>query len=184
MPSGKSSGRLSSQLLFSKAIALLKPMAEQMIPPCSTTPPADPHAATATDCILQEITAVGRCLEAVDLKISDLSVASTAIRADIACFQVMVTDLDQRLRTIEDNFVALPVQDMEMQVLRAKITDLEDRSRRDKAQMSRAFLNTSFLNSQAWISPRRWSFKGPTEMVLYIKRPLDGLPHNRMLSPP
>ncbi|KAJ1126466.1 hypothetical protein NDU88_004873 [Pleurodeles waltl] len=158
-------------------------MAAQVIPPCSTTPPADPSSADATDCILQEITAVGQCLEVMELKMSDLSAASTSIRADIARFQVMVTDLDQRLMTAKDHIAAMPVQDTEM---RAKITDLEDRSRRDnirflvywntrKAQISRPFLKTSFLNSQAWISPRRWSFKGPTELVLYIKQPLDGL---------
>ncbi|KAJ1112163.1 hypothetical protein NDU88_000431 [Pleurodeles waltl] len=130
MPSGKSSGRHSRQPLFSKAIALPKPMAAQTIPPCST-PLADPRLADATDRILQGITAVGRRLEAMDLKISVLSAASTSIRADIARFQVTVTDLDQRLTTVEDYIAALPVQDTKMHFLRTKITDLEDRSRRD-----------------------------------------------------
>ncbi|KAJ1171725.1 hypothetical protein NDU88_003583 [Pleurodeles waltl] len=106
-------------------------MAAQAIPPCSTTPPADLCSADASDRILQEITAVGRRLEAMDFKILDLSVASTSIRAKIAHFQVTVTDLDQRLTTVEDHIAAMPVQDMEIQFLLAKITDLEDRSRRD-----------------------------------------------------
>ncbi|KAJ1131317.1 hypothetical protein NDU88_009654 [Pleurodeles waltl] len=67
----------------------------------------------------------------MDLKISDLAAASTSIQAAIACFQVTVTDLDQHLTTVEDHIVALPGRDTEMQSLRAKITDLEDRSRRD-----------------------------------------------------
>ncbi|KAJ1118152.1 hypothetical protein NDU88_006347 [Pleurodeles waltl] len=65
----------------------------------------------------------------MDVRISDLSAASTSIRADIAHFQV--TDLDQRLTTVEDHIAAMPVRDTEMQFLRAKITDLEDRSQRD-----------------------------------------------------
>ncbi|KAJ1216947.1 hypothetical protein NDU88_004545 [Pleurodeles waltl] len=76
--------------------------------------------------ILQEITAVGWRLEAMDLKISDLSTASTSIWADIARFQVTV--MDQRLMTVEDRIATMPAQDTE---LREKITDLEDRSRRD-----------------------------------------------------
>ncbi|KAJ1194148.1 hypothetical protein NDU88_003443 [Pleurodeles waltl] len=90
-----------------------------------------PRSADAMEHILQEITAVGRCLEAMDSKISDLSTASTSIRADIACFQVTVTDLDHRLKTVEDRFATLPEQDTELQFLRAKITDLEDRIWRD-----------------------------------------------------
>ncbi|KAJ1083406.1 hypothetical protein NDU88_003565 [Pleurodeles waltl] len=70
----------------------------------------------------------------MDLKISDLSVASTSIRADIACFPVTVTDLDQHLTTIEDHIAALPEREKEMQSLRAKITDLEDRRQRDNVR--------------------------------------------------
>ncbi|KAJ1128547.1 hypothetical protein NDU88_006925 [Pleurodeles waltl] len=66
----------------------------------------------------------------MDLNISDLSAASTSIRADIACFQVTVTDLDQPLTTVKDRIATMPVQDTEIQHLRTKITDLEDRSQR------------------------------------------------------
>ncbi|KAJ1209670.1 hypothetical protein NDU88_005043 [Pleurodeles waltl] len=81
--------------------------------------------------ILQEITAMGRRLEAMDLKISDLSAASTSIWADIACFQVKVTDLDHCLTTVEGHLATLLEWVSELQFLRAKITDLEDRSRSD-----------------------------------------------------
>ncbi|KAJ1107962.1 hypothetical protein NDU88_005347 [Pleurodeles waltl] len=106
-------------------------MAAPATPPSSAAQPANPRPADATDRILQEITAVGQHLEAMDLKISDLSAASTSIRADIAHFQVTVTDLDQHLTTVKDHIAALPVRDAEMQSLWVKITDLEDRSRRD-----------------------------------------------------
>ncbi|KAJ1144753.1 hypothetical protein NDU88_011050 [Pleurodeles waltl] len=67
----------------------------------------------------------------MDLKISDLSVASTSIQADIAHFQVTVTDLDQCLMTAKDDIAAKPVQDTKVKSLGAKITDLEDQSPRD-----------------------------------------------------
>ncbi|KAJ1214166.1 hypothetical protein NDU88_001792 [Pleurodeles waltl] len=70
----------------------------------------------------------------MDLKLSDLSAASTSIQADIAHFKVTVTDLDQRLTTVEDHITAMPVQDTEIHFLRAKITDLEDRSWRDNVR--------------------------------------------------
>ncbi|KAJ1110862.1 hypothetical protein NDU88_008208 [Pleurodeles waltl] len=105
-------------------------MVVHVTPPSSAAQPADSHPADATDRILQEITAVGQRLEAMDLKISDLSVASTSIRADIARFQVTVTDLDQRLTTVKDHIADLPARDVEIRSLQAKITDLEDRSRK------------------------------------------------------
>ncbi|KAJ1157069.1 hypothetical protein NDU88_009784 [Pleurodeles waltl] len=109
-------------------------MAAQVTPPCSATSLA---YSCATDCILQEITMVGRRMEAMDLKISNLSAASTSILADIACFQVMVTGVDQRLTIVEDHIAALPERDTEMQSLRAKITDLEDRKRALRMLVSR-----------------------------------------------
>ncbi|KAJ1192858.1 hypothetical protein NDU88_002164 [Pleurodeles waltl] len=134
MPNGKSSGKDSRQLLFSEAIAQPKPMALLKIAPCSATPPADPRSADAMERILQEITTGGRLLEAIDSKISVLSMASTSIWADIACFQVTVTDLDRHLTTGEDRRAMLPKRDTELQFLRTKITDLEDRSRRDNVR--------------------------------------------------
>ncbi|KAJ1079753.1 hypothetical protein NDU88_000007 [Pleurodeles waltl] len=131
MPSGKSSGKHSHQLLFSEAIAQLKSMAAQAAPLFPVTSLADSHTVDATDHILQETTVVWWRLDAMDLKISDLSAASTSIRADIACFQETVMDLDQHLMTVGDHIAELPEQDTELQSLRVKITDLEVRSRRD-----------------------------------------------------
>ncbi|KAJ1136104.1 hypothetical protein NDU88_002522 [Pleurodeles waltl] len=78
-------------------------MATQPALSSRVTLPADSRAVDATDCILQEITVVGRCLEAMDLKILDLSTASASIRTDIAWFWEKVTDLDQRLTTVEEH---------------------------------------------------------------------------------
>ncbi|KAJ1125981.1 hypothetical protein NDU88_004394 [Pleurodeles waltl] len=131
MPSGKSSGKHSSQLLISVVIAQPKIMATQSVPPCPAPLPADSHSREAMDRILQEIAAVGRRLEAMDAKISDLTMASTSIRGDIAGFRETATDLDRPLMTVEDQVAALLNQETELRSLRAKVTDLEDRSRRD-----------------------------------------------------
>ncbi|KAJ1163642.1 hypothetical protein NDU88_004097 [Pleurodeles waltl] len=66
----------------------------------------------------------------MDLKISDLSAASTSIPADIARFQVTVMDLDHRLTAIENHMADLPAWGEEIRSLQMKITDLEDRSSR------------------------------------------------------
>ncbi|KAJ1182029.1 hypothetical protein NDU88_007226 [Pleurodeles waltl] len=88
----------------------------------------DPRTLDTTDRILQEITVVGRRQEAMDLKITDLSVASASIRMDIACLSEKVADLDQCLTTVEDYIGMLPGHDAELQSLWEKLTDLEDRS--------------------------------------------------------
>ncbi|KAJ1154255.1 hypothetical protein NDU88_007009 [Pleurodeles waltl] len=68
----------------------------------------DSRSYAAMDRILQEIAVVGRRLEAVDSKITDLSMASTSIRANIASFQDRVTDLDHRLTNVEGQLATLP----------------------------------------------------------------------------
>ncbi|KAJ1110403.1 hypothetical protein NDU88_007755 [Pleurodeles waltl] len=130
MPNGKAAGKHSRQLLFSEAIAQPKTMTTQVAPPRHTPSSADPPPLEATDRILQEIPSVGRRLEEIDLKITDLTVASSSIRTDIASFRETVNNLDQRLTTEEGQIAAIPDQEEELRTLRAKITDLEDRSRR------------------------------------------------------
>ncbi|KAJ1083870.1 hypothetical protein NDU88_004025 [Pleurodeles waltl] len=109
-------------------------MAAQAASPCPTTSPADPPALEGTDRILQEIASVGRHLEAMDLKITDLTVASSSIRADITSFRETANALDQRFTAVEDQVAALPDQEAELRSLRAKVTDLEDQSRRDNVR--------------------------------------------------
>ncbi|KAJ1127730.1 hypothetical protein NDU88_006123 [Pleurodeles waltl] len=114
-----------------EAISQLKVMAAQQTLSSPLTVPADPQALDVTDRILQEITSVGRRLEAMDLKITDLSAASASIRMDIACFSEKVVDLDQRLINVEDHIRMLPEHDGALRTLREKLTDVEDQSRRD-----------------------------------------------------
>ncbi|KAJ1092956.1 hypothetical protein NDU88_006066 [Pleurodeles waltl] len=110
-------------------------MAAQMAPSGPATPPADPRTIEAMDRVLQEITAVDRRLEAMDSKISDLTVASTSMRVDISGFWETVTDLDQHLTNVEAHVATLPDHEAELRSLRAKVTDLEDRSRRDNVNV-------------------------------------------------
>ncbi|KAJ1188358.1 hypothetical protein NDU88_005119 [Pleurodeles waltl] len=70
-----------------------------------------------TDRSLQEITAVGRCLEVMDLKVTYLSAASVSIEMDIACFSEKVADLDQCLTNVEDHVGMLPEHDAELRTL-------------------------------------------------------------------
>ncbi|KAJ1154510.1 hypothetical protein NDU88_007261 [Pleurodeles waltl] len=134
MPNGKAAGKHSRQLLSSKAIAQPKTMTALATPPGHVPSPADPPPLEATDRILQEITSVGRRVEVMDLKITDLTMACSSIRAAIAGIEETVTNLDQRLTTVEDQVAAIPDQEEELRSLRAKITDLEDRSRRDNVR--------------------------------------------------
>ncbi|KAJ1119203.1 hypothetical protein NDU88_007389 [Pleurodeles waltl] len=134
MPYDKTAGKHSRQLLFSEAIAQPKTMTAQTAPQGHVLPLVDSPPLEATDRVLQEIASVGRRLEVVDLKITDLTLASSSIRSDIAVFRETVTNLDQRLSAVEDHVAAIPDQEEELRSLRAKLTDLEDRSRRDNVR--------------------------------------------------
>ncbi|KAJ1141562.1 hypothetical protein NDU88_007890 [Pleurodeles waltl] len=106
-----------------------------MAMPGSIPTPTDPSASEATECILQEIASVGCRLEAMDQKITDLIIASSSIRADIAGFKDTADALDQRLTTVEYQMATLTDQEIELRSLRAKVTDLEDQSRRDNLRL-------------------------------------------------
>ncbi|KAJ1104297.1 hypothetical protein NDU88_001709 [Pleurodeles waltl] len=125
----------SRQLLFSEAITQSKPTTTQMATIGSMPTPTDPSASEATERILQEIASVGRHLEAMDQKITDLTIASSSICADIAGFKDTADALDQCLTTVEDQMATLPDQKIELRSLLAKVTDLEDRSRRDNIRL-------------------------------------------------
>ncbi|KAJ1083207.1 hypothetical protein NDU88_003367 [Pleurodeles waltl] len=134
MPNDKTASKHSRQLLFSEAIAQPKAMTAHTASQGHTSPPVDQPALDATDRILQEIASVGRRLEAMDLKITDLTLASSSIRADIAGFRETANNLDQRLSAVEDHIATTPDQEEELKSLRAKLTELEDRSRRDNVR--------------------------------------------------
>ncbi|KAJ1123472.1 hypothetical protein NDU88_001941 [Pleurodeles waltl] len=133
MPNGKMADKQTHQLLFSEAISLSRPMASPAAPvaPSSTAPFTDATSDTTMEEILQEIAAVGRRLEAMDSKITYLSTASNVIRSDITSFHDNVTNLHHRITDVEGQLRVLLKRDSELQFLCAKLTDLEDRSRRD-----------------------------------------------------
>ncbi|KAJ1089513.1 hypothetical protein NDU88_002664 [Pleurodeles waltl] len=96
-----------------------------MATPGSISTPTNPSASKATKRILQEIASVGCRLEAIDQKITDLTIASSSIRADTVGFKDTTDALDQRLTTVEDQMATLPDQEIKLRSLRAKVTDLE-----------------------------------------------------------
>ncbi|KAJ1192065.1 hypothetical protein NDU88_001377 [Pleurodeles waltl] len=156
MPNGKHSGKNSRQLLFSEAIAQPKTMVALAAPTCSLASPSDPCTVEATDSILQEITAVGRHLETMDLKISDLSVASTFIWAD------------------SESLIWITASRLWRTKLRRYRTGMVSQNIK-KAPTSRLFSKTLYLNSLAWISPHHWSSKEDTGFDQCIKWTLDNL---------
>ncbi|KAJ1110265.1 hypothetical protein NDU88_007620 [Pleurodeles waltl] len=83
------------------------------------------------DLILQEITAASKHLEGMDSKISELTVESHSILTDIAGFQDRVTGLDHHLCLVKGKLNQPWDEDQQLQYLRDKLMDLEDRSRRD-----------------------------------------------------
>ncbi|KAJ1141360.1 hypothetical protein NDU88_007693 [Pleurodeles waltl] len=118
MAPGRSSGKATHQLLFPEAAWQPRPISSSAIPPDpnSTKAPADPLPDTAMEHILQEISAVGGRLDAMDSKITDLSANSKSIQEDIARFQAKVTDLDH-LYTVESQVANLPDNKPELQFL-------------------------------------------------------------------
>ncbi|KAJ1146010.1 hypothetical protein NDU88_012292 [Pleurodeles waltl] len=136
MPGGRSStknsGKLARQLLFSEA--LLHSMASS--PALMTEQPVQNHDTSDTaqestmDRILQEISAVGQRLEGM----ASLTAETKSIHLDIAGFQSRVLRLEQRVSLVEAHASSSRDQDQELLYLRSKVTDLEERSRRDNVR--------------------------------------------------
>ncbi|KAJ1192315.1 hypothetical protein NDU88_001626 [Pleurodeles waltl] len=135
MPGGKFSGKHPRKLLFSEALAQPKVMATQGTSSGSASSPATSLPLEVTDRILQETAAVGRRLETMNARISDLTISSSSIQADIAGFRETVHNLDQRLTSMEEHVAVLPGQEAELRSLRTKVTDLEDRSHIDNIHL-------------------------------------------------
>ncbi|KAJ1155183.1 hypothetical protein NDU88_007918 [Pleurodeles waltl] len=133
MPNSKTARKHICQLLFSEAISQPHPMASPAAPVAysPTASANDAQLDAAMECILQKIVAVGRRPEAMDSKITDLSMASHSNQSDIGSFHDKVTNLDHRLTAVESQLAVMPERDSELQFLHAKLTDLEDRTRRD-----------------------------------------------------
>ncbi|KAJ1084489.1 hypothetical protein NDU88_004636 [Pleurodeles waltl] len=119
MSTGKPSGKTTHQLLFSEAISQPHTMASSHAPNGS----GPNYASVSTrpgitmDHILQEITVVGLRLEVMDFKIMDLA---------------RMIEFDHHLTDVEGRLNGMPDRDQELQLLRNKLTDREDRSGRYK----------------------------------------------------
>ncbi|KAJ1173310.1 hypothetical protein NDU88_005146 [Pleurodeles waltl] len=98
---------------------------------------ASPEQETTIECILQEITAVGRRLEGISSAISFLTAEMKSMSLDIANSQSHVLRLEQRVKIIEDHLNTGQDRDQELLYLRSKRVDLEDRSRRDNVRFIR-----------------------------------------------
>ncbi|KAJ1080414.1 hypothetical protein NDU88_000621 [Pleurodeles waltl] len=104
LPTDKSNGKPACQLLFSEALAHQGPGPHQQLPHVTEAP--DAHTGTQPDStmdhILQEITAVGKRLEGMDTKISELTAESRSLCIDIPRFKARVMGHDHRLSLVED----------------------------------------------------------------------------------
>ncbi|KAJ1181103.1 hypothetical protein NDU88_006313 [Pleurodeles waltl] len=89
----------------------------------------------AMDRILQEILAVGRKLEGMDNAMVALTAETRSMRLEIAGFQSQISGLDQRVTTVEAQAASWTNRDQELLHLHSRLTDLEDRSRRNNIHL-------------------------------------------------
>ncbi|KAJ1090300.1 hypothetical protein NDU88_003433 [Pleurodeles waltl] len=134
--SNKNLGKPARQLLFSEALFQSKvpPPTSAALPPARHHAMADSAQESTMDRILQEILAVGRRLEEMDSAMVSLTAETKSICLDIAGSQTRVLGLEQRVTTVEAQVASSQDRDQELLFLRSKMTDLEDRSRRDNVQ--------------------------------------------------
>ncbi|KAJ1139207.1 hypothetical protein NDU88_005582 [Pleurodeles waltl] len=106
------------------------------------------------DRILQEITAVIRRIEGMDASISSLTLETKSMGSDIAGFQSRVTGLEHRMGTLEAHMTIVQDMDQDLLYLRSKITDLEDRSRRENIRLFDFLENEEGSDVQAFVAHR------------------------------
>ncbi|KAJ1214960.1 hypothetical protein NDU88_002570 [Pleurodeles waltl] len=134
---GKSLGKPARQLLFSEDLR------QQKHPPAEDPPPhphinsnmAEDTQGVSMDRVLQEISAVGSKLEGMDSAVLVLTAETRSMRLEIAGFQSQISGLDQRVTTVETQVASWTDRDQELLHRRSKLTDLEDRSRRNNIRL-------------------------------------------------
>ncbi|KAJ1113613.1 hypothetical protein NDU88_001855 [Pleurodeles waltl] len=136
----KPTGKSAQQLLFSEALHHKRPTSMATGPhsppsPIQSTAMSDKEQSITMERILQEITAVSRRIEGVDASISSLTLETKSMRSDIAGFQTRVTGLEHRMESLETQRTTSRDRDQDLLYLRSKLTDLEDRSRRDNIRL-------------------------------------------------
>ncbi|KAJ1111610.1 hypothetical protein NDU88_008927 [Pleurodeles waltl] len=128
---GKVPCKPARQLLFSEALRQQKHPATTDSPPPSHDTMSEDTQGASMDRILQEISAVGRKLEGMDTAMSALTAETRSMRLEIAGFQTQISGLDHRVAAVESQVILQTDRDQELLYLRSKLTDLEDRSRRN-----------------------------------------------------
>ncbi|KAJ1170204.1 hypothetical protein NDU88_002085 [Pleurodeles waltl] len=153
----KSASKPAQQLLFSEALQH-KRLASTTISP-QTSPPliesttmADKNHPTTMDRLLQKITTVSRRIEGMDASITSLTLETKSMRAEIASFQSRVTGLEQRMGLVEAQTTVSRDRDQDHLYLRSKLTDMEDRSRRDNIRLHGIPENEEGADIQAFLS--------------------------------
>ncbi|KAJ1199081.1 hypothetical protein NDU88_002919 [Pleurodeles waltl] len=132
---GKARGKPAQQLLFSEALREQKHPSAEDPPPTPCANMADDMQGATMDRTLQEIWAVSRKLEAMDNTMVALTAETRSMRLDIAGFQSQISGLDQRVATVETQVASWTDRDLKLSHLRNKLTDLEDRSRRNNVHL-------------------------------------------------
>ncbi|KAJ1156361.1 hypothetical protein NDU88_009083 [Pleurodeles waltl] len=132
----KPTGKSARQLLFSEALHHRRPTSTITGPhsppsPTQSTAMSDKEQSITMEKILQEITAVSRRIEGMDASLSSLTLETKSMRSNIAGFQTRVTGLEHRMGSLETQMITYRDRDQDLLCLRSKLTDLEDRSRRD-----------------------------------------------------
>ncbi|KAJ1114066.1 hypothetical protein NDU88_002305 [Pleurodeles waltl] len=139
MPRGKTAGKVlgkpARQLLFSEALRQQKHPSTADSPPPSHDTMSDDTQGTSMDRILQQISSVGRKLEGMDTAMTALTAETRSMRLEIAGFQSQISGLDHRVAAVESQVVLQTDRDQELLYLRSKLTDLEDRSRRNNVRI-------------------------------------------------
>ncbi|KAJ1158948.1 hypothetical protein NDU88_011620 [Pleurodeles waltl] len=125
----------------------------------TTAPKSNPTSAMADrdqlatiERILQEITAVSHRIEGMDASISSLMLETKSIRADIAGFHSRVMELEHCVETLQTHMSTAQDRDRDLSYLRSKVTDLEDRSRRDNICLLGIPENEEGTDIQAFLS--------------------------------
>ncbi|KAJ1092152.1 hypothetical protein NDU88_005264 [Pleurodeles waltl] len=71
----------------------------------------------------------------MDASISSLTLETKSIPTDIAGFHSRVMGLETRVETLETHISTIQDRDQDLSYLQSKVTDLEDRSRRDNIRL-------------------------------------------------
>ncbi|KAJ1126056.1 hypothetical protein NDU88_004469 [Pleurodeles waltl] len=88
----------------------------------------------------------------MDASITSLTLETKSMRAEIASFQSRVTGLEQRIGLVEAQTTVSQDRDQDRLSLRSKLTDMEDRSRRDNICLQGIRENEEGADMQAFLS--------------------------------